>query len=327
MENILLIRLKSIGDILFTLPAIHVVRENFPQARLHFLVSQENAPLLRGFAEIDEILSLDRAVYRSGNLRAAVSSTFELLRVLRRKQFSLAIDFQGYGETELLSWWSGAPRRWAGVYHPRRGWFYTRGVRLGYQCHPADNHLTLLREAGLRPGEVRNAFVLPPDALAGAGEFFAANGLEAARPTLFLQPFTSSPPKNWPLGNFLALAGHCQARGWQVLFGGGPSDRAALAPAQAAGYPVSAGVPLLVTAGLMGRSTLVAGGDTGLLHLAVALGKRVVMIMNSNAPGRTHPWGHPDWTVTPPTGKAVSGIETNAVIAAVGRAVAELKHG
>jgi ADP-heptose:LPS heptosyltransferase len=322
-ENILLIRLKSIGDVLFTLPAVHVVRENFPAAKLHFLVSREHAPLLRGFAEIDETLPLDRAVYRSGNLRAAVSSSFELLRVLRRKQFSLAIDFQGYGETELLAWWSGAPRRWGCVYHPPRGWLYTRGVRLSYQSHPADNHLALLRESGLRPGEIRNEFVVPPEALAGAGQFFAANHLEAARSTLFLQPFTSSPLKNWPLENFLALARYWQARGWQVLFGGGPSDRGALAPAQAAGYPVSAGVPLLVTAGLMKLSTLVAGGDTGLLHLAVALGKRVVMLMGSNAPGRTHPFGHPDWAVTPAEGETVSKIQVAAVIAASTRAFSE----
>ena len=35
---------------------------------------------------------------------------FSLLRRLRDGKFSLAIDFQGYGETEWLSWWSGAPR-------------------------------------------------------------------------------------------------------------------------------------------------------------------------------------------------------------------------
>jgi ADP-heptose:LPS heptosyltransferase len=44
-----LIRLKSIGDILFTLPAVNVIRENFPSAKIAFLTSKENAPLLQGF--------------------------------------------------------------------------------------------------------------------------------------------------------------------------------------------------------------------------------------------------------------------------------------
>src|SRR5450432_889861 len=67
-ENILLIRLKSIGDILFTLPAVYVVRENFADAKLHFVVSQEHAPLLRGFPDIEGIIPFDRAVFRSKNL-------------------------------------------------------------------------------------------------------------------------------------------------------------------------------------------------------------------------------------------------------------------
>jgi ADP-heptose:LPS heptosyltransferase len=322
-QHILLIRLKSIGDVLFTLPAVHVVRENFPAAKLLFLVSREHAPLLRGFAEIDAVIPLDRAVYRSGNLISAASSTFGLLRVLRRENFSLAIDFQGYGETELLSWWSGAPRRWGCVYNRSRGWLYTRGIRLNGNIHPADDHLALLEESGLRPGKIRNEFVLPADALDEAQNAFAANNLDAARLTLFIQPFTSSPLKDWPLENFLALARHWQARGWQVLFGGGPSDRTALEPARAAGFPVSAGVPLLVTAGLMKFSTLVAGGDTGLLHLAVALGKRVLMIMGSNTPGSTHPFGHPEWAVTPSKGKTVSEIQTASVIEASARAFSE----
>ncbi len=319
-ENILLIRLKSIGDILFTLPAVHVVRENFPDARLFFLVSQENAPLLRGFPEIDEVIPLDRAVYFSKDPPAMCGSTFELLRRLRAPGFSRVIDFQGYGETELLSWWTGAPERWGCVYHPPRGWTYTRGVRCNGRIHPADGNLSLLQHCGLSIGEIRNEFVLPGDALNEARRFFAAHNLDAAKPTLFIQPSTSSPRKNWPLENFLTLARHGQTHGWQVLFGGGPSERLALEPARTADFPVSAGAPLLVTAGLMRLCTLVVGGDTGLLHLAVALGKRVVMIMGSNAPGSTHPFRHPDWTVTPPAGKAVSEIQTALVIEASARA-------
>ena len=319
-ENILLIRLKSIGDILFTLPAVHAVRENFPDAKLHFLVSKENAPLLRGFSAIDEVIPLDRAVYSSKDLPAMCRSTLGLLRRLRKPKFSLAIDFQGYGETEMLSWWTGAPVRCGCVYNRARGWTYTRGVRRDDRIHPAEGCLSLLQQCGLRIGEIRNEFVPPGDALDEAGQFFAAHNLDAARPTLFIQPFTSSPQKNWPLENFLALAAHWRARGTQVIFGGGPSERARLEPARAAGFPVAAGTPLLVTAGLMKLSTVIAGADTGLLHLAVAMGRRVVMLIRFNAPGNTHPFQHADWTVMPPAGKAVFEIPNTAVIEACARA-------
>src|SRR5271170_6450543 len=145
-KNILLIRLKSIGDIVFALPAVHAVRENFPDAQLHFLVSREYASLLRGFSEIDEIIPLDRAVYRSKNLPAICSSTFDLIHRLRREQFSIVVDFQGYGETAWLSWLSGAPESWGSVYQPVRAWAYTRGVRLNQNLHPAEWNLSLLRQ-------------------------------------------------------------------------------------------------------------------------------------------------------------------------------------
>jgi len=313
-ENILLIRLKSIGDVVFTLPAVHAVRENFPGARIHFLVAKEHAPLLRGFADVDEIISLDRAAYRSGNPVAIGSSFFRLVRALREKDFSLAIDFQGYGETGWLSWLSGAPDRWGHVYRAARAWAFTRGIERDVAGHPAEWNLWLLRQCGLKTGTVRNQFVLPADVSIEADAFFAANGMDLSKPTVFLQPFTSSPPKNWPLEKFIALAGHFRSRGAQVLFGGGPAERSALRPAETAGFTIAAGVPLLVSAALMNRSTVVVGADTGLLHLAVAMGRRVVMLMQSADPGKPYPFQHADWAMTPPAGKTVAEITVADVI-------------
>ena len=315
-ENILLIRLKSIGDIVFTLPAVHAVRENFPRAKLHFLVSKENAQILRGFADVDEIIALDRAVYRSVNLPAMGARTFQLLRRLRRENFSLAIDFHGLGETALLSWWSGAPERWGSVHQVARGWAYTHGVRHGGAAHPVEENLNLLRQCGLDIGRVRNEYVLPDDALTEARRFFAANHLDAGRPTLFIQPFTSNLQKNWPLENFLKLARYWQKHGVQIIFGGGPSERAALEAAPTKSFCIAAGTSLLVSSGLMKLSTLVIGADTGLLHLAVAMGKRVVMLMRSNTRCRTHSFQHPDWTIAAPDGQPLSGVEFNTVIEA-----------
>ena len=110
---------------------------------------------------------------------------------------------------------------------------------------------------------------------------------------------------------------------WQILFGGGPGERDALESVRQAGFPVSAGVSLLVTGGLMKLSSLILGGDTGALHLAVAMGKRVVMFRHSVAPGSPHPYQHPDWAVTPACGRVVSSIEIGAVIEACERAFNE----
>jgi ADP-heptose:LPS heptosyltransferase len=184
-------------------------------------------------------------------------------------------------------------------------------------------YLSLLEQCGLPPGKILNEFILPEDALNEARRFFAAHNLKTGQPALFLQAFTSSPNKNWPFDRYLAVARHGREHGLQILFGGGPAERAALEPARQAGFTVSAGVPMLVTGGLMKLSSLILGGDTGALHLAVALGRRVVMIRDSIAPGNPYPYQHPDWAVTPTSGRDVSSIETGAVIEACARAISE----
>jgi ADP-heptose:LPS heptosyltransferase len=323
-QNILLIRFKSIGDVLFTLPAIHVIRENFPNAKITFLTSKENVPLIAGFRDVDDVHGIDRKVYRRGNPMAIFRESLSLWQWLRKKKFSLTVDFQGYGETAFITWLSRSPERWGSVYQSARAWAYTRAVKREKQLHPTDWNLSLLRQCGLSGGPIHNEFVVPETALTEARQFFATHSLDPAKRTLFIQPFTSTHSKNWPLENFLVLARHFKERGIQILFGGGPADLAALAPAQQAGFPVSAGVSLLVTAGLMKLSTLILGGDTGLLHLAVSMNKRVIMLMASSAHTRCHPFQHLDWVLTPPPAATISGITPDVVIEACSRALAEL---
>ena len=323
-ENILLIRFKSIGDILFTLPSVHRLREHFLRAKITYLVSRENAPLIEGFREVQAVLAVDRMRLRGRNPVAALREMSSLLRQLRRGHFSIVVDFQGYGETAALSWWTKAPQRWGAIYNKSGRPGYTHAVRHVKTLHPAYAHLNLLEQCGVPSGEFRNEFVLPINAADAAREFSTANGFDMNAPALFVQPFTSSPHKNWPLERYLATAMHWRERGFQVVFSGGPKDLAAMESARRAGFIDAAGQPLLTAAGLMKQCSLTLGGDTGLLHLAVAMGKRVVMIMNSAAPGKPVPLQHADWAVTPPAGAQVPGIETGAVIQACERALAEI---
>ena len=87
-ESILLIRLKSIGDVAFTLPAVNAVRDNFPDAKITFLTSKENAPLLRGFREVAETITLDpRPVSKRKSPDHLVRSLFAPAPIARREIF------------------------------------------------------------------------------------------------------------------------------------------------------------------------------------------------------------------------------------------------
>ena len=83
--RVLVTRFKSIGDILFTLPAVHALRENYPDIKITFLTSNEFRPLVGCFRDVDEVLTIDRSMYRRGNILHIARETFSLLRLLRQK--------------------------------------------------------------------------------------------------------------------------------------------------------------------------------------------------------------------------------------------------
>jgi ADP-heptose:LPS heptosyltransferase len=322
MRRILLIRLGGLGDIVFTLPAVSAIRAAFPEAHITFLSYGEFTFLLEGFPRIDAVLKLNRDLYR--HPRTLLPQALRLLIQLRRGKYDLVVDFQGFGETGLFAKWTGAPERWGMVYRPSRRWAYTKGVRRELYVHPVDYQLEVVRQAGGIPiANPPARFLVPENAQRQARHLFSEWELEVGKPTIFIQPFSHGQQKNWGLQDYLQLARNWKAEGLQVLFGGGPSEREALEPVCRAGFAVAAGAPLLVSAGLVGLSTVILGGDTGLLHLAAAMGKRVVMLIGSKYPGNCFPYGHPEWAVAPEGCEIVSAIKPEPVIQACAQALAE----
>jgi ADP-heptose:LPS heptosyltransferase len=312
-SKILLIRLKSIGDVLFTLPAVNLIRDNFPGARVTYLTSAENIQMVAGFSQLDEVFSIDRHQLRDRPIDG-VKSFFKLLGRLRGERFSHVVDLQGYGETAFLTRWTGALHRWGSVYRPARRWAYTLGIDRDDRLHPGEWGRSLLIQCGLHATPVRNEFRLAEEHLRNARLFLTANGVDPGIPILYLQPFTSTPSRNWPLEAYRALAMEWRSRGVQVVFSGGPANRAALEPLRTDGFLVAAGLPRMTDAGLMKLSSLVVGGDTGFLHLATAMGTRVLML---KSPGSaTWPFGHPDWVLAPEHSEPVASILLARVVEA-----------
>lgn len=322
-ERILIIRLKSIGDVLQTLPAVNAVRTSRPDAHISYLVCRSNAELLSGFTAVNEVITIDRAALKTGS--RAIPGLVSIIHRVCSRRFTHVIDLQGYGETAWLTWMSGAKQRWGSVYRCARRMAYTQGIRRRDDMHAIDWNLCLLRECGMPVGAPDNTFTLPAIYREKAELLFRQQRLDLGKPTLLIQPFTSRAEKNWPLEKYLAVADSFRRQGVQILFCGGPGDVVRLDPARMRGYPVIAGEPLLVTAGLISLSRLVLGGDTGILHLAIALGVRVLMLFNRRAsePGCSIPYGHPDWVVDPTGFGNLTAISVDRVLGACREALPE----
>jgi ADP-heptose:LPS heptosyltransferase len=320
-KKILLIRWKSIGDVVFTLPAFRCVRANFPDSHITYMTSIEYAPLIEGFSGADEIFSIDRGLLKQFWKSRWPGEVNKLCRGIIGACYDLVVDFQGYWETAWLSWLSGAPERWGVVYRPSRARAYTCAVDRPPDLHPVDAHLQFLARCGLKMDQPENDFVLPEEKRLAAEKLFQEFGLNPHLQTVFIQPFTSSPQKDWPLEKWLELARRLHDLKIQVLFGGGPADRLRLETAMREQFPVAAGTDLLTSCSLATRCALVIGSDTGLLHMATASGCRVILIEDTPE-GHKCPYGHPDWSIAPSRAHSrVADIDLETVLAATRRVI------
>ncbi len=144
--NILMVRLRLIGDVVFTTPAIRALRRHYPDARLSYIVEEESAPIVRGNPHLDEVI-----VAVSPRAPRRLRADLALIRRLRRERYDLAIDLHGGPRSSLLTWASGAPRR-IGFNVAARGWMYTTRVerpRALRPRHSVETQWDLLRPLGI----------------------------------------------------------------------------------------------------------------------------------------------------------------------------------
>lgn len=326
IENILIIRRGAIGDIIFTLPAYYMLRTNFPNSKISFLVKDVYAHILAGFPGLDEIITIDNKVLSSRSVRNVGKMSADLFNTLRNNNYQLVVDFAGHGEQAILLWLAGIKHRWGSINsnNPLRQWFYTNTVvRQSQDVHLIDQHLKLLEQGGLTLFPVKNQYSIPQDKLEKANALFTNLGLSQQKPTVFIQPFTGDgiPGKIWPLDRYVSLAEYWKNKGVQVLFGGSSAERIKLNDL-AARFPVAAGqADFLTSTGLTSLSSIVVGGDTGLLHAALAVGKRTVMVVGPTNPQKIGPYKHPEWAVKPQTGSRIENISVEEMIQATENAM------
>lgn len=106
MKKIAVIRLSSLGDIVHTLPAFHLLRKRFPDSHISWFVEPAGAALLENFSGISEIVVVD---LKKRGFFGKVSS-FAALRRAYRGRFDLIIDFQGLLKSSFLGFCLGGLR-------------------------------------------------------------------------------------------------------------------------------------------------------------------------------------------------------------------------
>ncbi|HEX9636287.1 MAG TPA: glycosyltransferase family 9 protein [Acidobacteriota bacterium] len=292
-QRLLLVRLRSAGDILLLTPALAALKQARPSLLLALLVEERFAALLDGHPHLDCVLSLAKH-------RPPGRHHWTLMRRLRRFEFDLALDLHGGRRAALYTLLSGAKRR-AG--EARFRWSRSYHLRLSDSppgCHTVEHTFHLLAALGLvaRPGPLHAAL---PEAARRRGELLAQQAA-AGSSYAVIQPTAARRTRRWESAKFAAVARGLAERGRTVLVSSGPGEAAhASRVVEGAGHPrVRAVCPgdLAELAGLLSGADLFIGNDSGPAHLAAALERPTVVIFGSSDPRRWGPWserGAPLW--------------------------------
>lgn len=275
--RILLVRFSSMGDILLTSALVRALRARHPDAHIAFLVKTQFAPLVSESPRLSEVIS-----YRDGD------SLLSLARELRTRHFTHRLDLHGSLRSRALHLL--APGRWR-EYSKRR---VAREILIRLKRNvyhdtvpEAERFFDAAEGLDVRPDGKGLEFFVSATATANVDAWLAARGLTGQRITL-LGPGAAHFSKRWPPEYWTALAASLAGEGRTLVVTGGHAERevgdAMVAAARAARPGIlaenSAGeFALQETGALLQRAEALAVGDTGVMHMATAVGTPIVALM------------------------------------------------
>ena len=153
--RILIINPFGIGDVLFTTPLIHAIKENSPQSFIAYICNYRTEPILEENPHIDKIIPFSRGdikkVFRKSKIEA-VKKILSLIKQIRKLKFDLLIDFSLDYRYNIVAKFLGIPKR-IGFNYKNRGRFLTDKIDIeGYNDkHIVEYYLDLLKFLGIKP--------------------------------------------------------------------------------------------------------------------------------------------------------------------------------
>jgi len=293
--RILIVRLRSIGDIVLLTPALRLLKEWRPDLRVSVVIESRFRELLENNPDVDEILDPGH-----GSGLSKLMSRISAVREIRRREFALCLNLHGGPTSSLLTSWSGA--RWkAGFEHFRRRGIYqtlipdARTILNKPVIHTAEHQASAFLYLGLPRKEIPRAqlFVVPAEEAAWK-EQRVAIGLPPGRDYAVIHPTALYATKQWAPANFARLGNHLEKEiGLPVIYSCGPGESAVLdsvekAAATSARRLESQGLKQFAAA--LAGARIFIGNDSGPAHMAAALGRPGVVIFGSSSSRIWGPW-------------------------------------
>lgn len=287
VDRVLVVRLdETIGDTVMFSPFLRELRRSLPAATISLVVNRGRHDMYAHCPYVDEVFATD---LRCAATRAVLMRPFNARKLVRHQLSGRAFDIAFVPRVDydhhaaFIAHASGAPVRVG--YDERsttRKAIVNRGINtlLTHRriarphTHEVDRHLDLLDVVGTRPTDSATELWIGNDAQAAADELIDRLGLENF---VVLAPTGGhSDLKVWPIERYSEIARQLLADNRMVVTIGSPADRDLVgqldADVRAAITDLSGQLPVMQTVALLRRSAAFVGADSGMTHVAAALG-------------------------------------------------------
>jgi lipopolysaccharide heptosyltransferase II len=293
-KSILIVLHGSIGDVTRALPLANVIRKGFPKAKLAWAVEPASLSLLQNHPAIDEVIVFERHHWWRG--------IWPFLRAVRARRFELVLDLQRHLKSGLISFLSGAPVRvgFNSADCKEFNWLFNNRfiAATGNGIAKIEHYMKFAEFLGLPSQPIEWNFKLQPEDERRVNILLEKVGHSYA--VLFVGTRWAS--KQWFPHQIAACARFLREQyNLGVILLGSKNDKT-IAKEALEGY--SQGVTSLVgqtslseAVGIIARARLAVGPDTGLMHIAAALGTPVVSLWGATSPVRTGPYGFEDLVI------------------------------
>lgn len=289
VHRVLVVRLRSIGDTVLSTPSLSALKRFLPHARIDILLEDWVAPVLEGFPHVDNVITTER-----GNL----TSRARVARQLRASHYDVVYNLHGSTTATFLTRATGATHR-VGYETYQYSWLHNhRSPSSSFlwgrnKTHSVEQQLALLGWTGVPVSD------RPPTHLAvteAAYKTIAARlreqGIEAA-PFVVIHPAAAFDTKQWAASNFARVADELASRGMFIVAISGKNQLPIVEELRrnstAEILPLT-NLSLPEVTALLARARLFVGNDSGVAHMAAAVGTPSVIVFGSSNTAHWQPW-------------------------------------
>jgi len=300
-RNILVIDFGQLGDVVMSLPALRAIRERFPHARITVVVGRPGAEIIELSGYADATLEVDRVALRDGFKPLSVLRIFQVVKDVRQRQFDFAIDLHSFSETNLLGFFSGAPKRLFSR-RPGRSLDFLANFspkppvdKNDPDQHLIDRYLDVLVPLGIKDSPRVPRLMTRAEDDRAVDALLRKAKAEMGAPLVGLFPGAGHPGRCWPLEQFAELADFLiRNDGVRPIIFAGPEERHLIQRMRAI-FPTPCvileklSIPQLAAA--QARLAVFVSNDTGPVHIAAAVGTPIVVLIDLPRPHAYMPTG------------------------------------